>query len=138
MLLRGVKGEEPKVPSGSIPKELKDVAKSEFIQRNDGKTGKLIVFEVPSGKVLREHDTFYTSDGAKTDMGLAGSLRDGARVGLPSWESVPFSLDRLPGWPEYFTRFVFHPDGTGYGVTTAYRLVKITKEGKIEKAVPVF
>jgi hypothetical protein len=49
-----------------------------------------------------------------------------------------FTVDALPGWPEYFSRFVVAGDGTVYGVTTAFRLVRVSKRGKVEKAVPVY
>jgi hypothetical protein len=49
-----------------------------------------------------------------------------------------FEIDRLPGWPEYYKGFGFGPDGTVYGVTTAYRLVRINKNGEAEKVVPVY
>ena len=69
---------------------------------------------------------------------LAGGLRDAAYVTLDGLKTVKLKLDRIPGWPEYFERFTFTPDGTGYGVTSAFRLIKISKEGKVEKMVPVY
>jgi WD40 repeat protein len=69
---------------------------------------------------------------------LVGGLRDGTLVDVGALTMKTFKVDRLPGWPEYYKGFDFGPDGTGYAVTTAYRLVKIKKDGKIEKAVPIF
>jgi len=69
---------------------------------------------------------------------LLGGLRNGTLVNVEDLAMKTFEIDRLPGWPEYFKGFGFGPDGTGYGVTTAYRLVRINKNGTAEKVVPVF
>jgi WD40 repeat protein len=69
---------------------------------------------------------------------LVGGLRGGTLVNAENMEMKSFKIDKLPGWPEYYKGFGFGPDGTGYAVTTAYRLVKIDKNGVIVKAVPVY
>lgn len=69
---------------------------------------------------------------------LLGGLRDGSLVNMKDLAMTTFRIDRLPGWPEYYKGFGFGPDGTGYAVTTAFRLVKIGKTGKIEKSVPIY
>lgn len=71
-------------------------------------------------------------------MVLLGGLRDGSLVQVDGLAMTTFRIDKLPGWPEYYKGFGFGPDGTGYAVTTAFRLVKIDKTGKIIKAVPVY
>ncbi|MCU0722740.1 MAG: hypothetical protein MUC63_03860 [Planctomycetes bacterium] len=68
---------------------------------------------------------------------LSGGLRDGTRGSIDGSNQVKFQLDRLQGWPEYFEGFGFHADGTGYGVTSAFRLVKLDKDGKVLACVPV-
>jgi len=69
---------------------------------------------------------------------LLGGLRQGTRIVNDTLGMTTFKLDTLPGWPEYYKGFGFAADGTGYAVTTAYRLVKISKEGTIVKAVPLY
>jgi WD40 repeat protein len=68
---------------------------------------------------------------------LSGGLRDGCRGAIDGSNLVKFQIDKLPGWPEYFEGFGFHSDGTGYGVTSAFRVAKIGKDGKILLCVPV-
>jgi hypothetical protein len=51
---------------------------------------------------------------------------------------VKFEVGRLPGAGEYFSAFAVPKDGRVYGVTSACRVVRVSKEGKVEKAVPVF
>jgi WD40 repeat protein len=69
---------------------------------------------------------------------LVGGLRSGTLGNAENLAMKTFKIDKLPGWPEYYKGFAFAPDGTGYAVTTAYRLVKINKSGVIVKAVPVY
>lgn len=69
---------------------------------------------------------------------LLGGLREGTLVEAAGLKMINFKIDKLPGWPEYFKGFGFAADGTCYAVTTAYRLIKISKNGVIEKAVPIF
>ena len=47
-------------------------------------------------------------------------------------------LCTLPGQAEYFARFAVRDDGAAYGVTTGFRVVKIGKEGKLEKVAAVY
>ncbi|NIM15041.1 MAG: hypothetical protein GTO45_24020 [Candidatus Aminicenantes bacterium] len=69
---------------------------------------------------------------------LVGGLRQGTLINAADLKMTTFKIDNLPGWPEYYKGFGFAADGTGYAVTTAYRLIKINKNGSIEKAVPVY
>lgn len=69
---------------------------------------------------------------------LVGGLRDGTTVSITNDTMITYKVGRLPGWPEYFKGFGFAKDGTGYGVTTSYRVVKISKTGQVESAVPVY
>jgi hypothetical protein len=69
---------------------------------------------------------------------LLGGLRQGTLVNAENLAMTTFKIDKLPGWPEYYKGFGFGPDGTGYAVTTAYRLVKIGKTGTIGKTVPIY
>ena len=94
--------------------------------------GEVTVFEIETG--------YNYGIGVSDDrtVFLAGGLRDAAYVTVDGLKSVKLKLDPIPGWPEYFERFTFTADGTGYGVTSAFRLIKISKEGKVEKTVPVY
>lgn len=69
---------------------------------------------------------------------LLGGLRQGTYIEVAGLKQTTFRIDQLPGWPEYFKGFGFAADGTGYAVTTAFRLIKINKTGVVEKAVPVY
>ncbi|MCP5103581.1 MAG: hypothetical protein GY950_09390, partial [bacterium] len=69
---------------------------------------------------------------------LVGGLRSGTRVNTENLIMTEFNINRLPGWPEYYKGFGFAKDGTGYATTTAYRLIKISKTGNIEKQVPIY
>jgi hypothetical protein len=69
---------------------------------------------------------------------LLGGLRNGTFIEVAELKMTAFKIDKLPGWPEYFKGFGFAADGTGYAVTTAFRLIKINKTGVIEKAVPIY
>ncbi|MGD2091077.1 MAG: hypothetical protein PVH61_33185 [Candidatus Aminicenantes bacterium] len=69
---------------------------------------------------------------------LLGGLRKGTYIEVSDLKQTTFRIDQLPGWPEYFKGFGFARDGTGYAVTTAFRLIKINKTGAVEKSVPVY
>jgi len=69
---------------------------------------------------------------------LLGGLREGTYIEVSNLKQTTFRIDQLPGWPEYYKGFGFAADGTGYAVTTAFRLIKINKTGAVEKAVPVY
>jgi WD40 repeat protein len=174
---------EKKLGYGDIPKDLKNLAKDEFRQKNDGKISHLMIYDIPSGKELKKVDLWYTSSAGSTDlvfdgdkiivfnysnlnavispdgsvelfktksMGYGrgvkadntafaiGSLRDATLVLVEGMVQKTINLDSLPGWPEYFGCFAFAEDGTCYGVTSASRLVKIDKDGNIEKTVPIY
>ncbi len=69
---------------------------------------------------------------------ITGGLRSGTYVQAEGMKMIKFKIDSLPGWPEYYTGFGFGPDGTAYGTTTAYRLVVISPQGKLIKALPIY
>jgi len=97
---------------------------------------------LPSGEttLFRSGNSFNYGIGVSPDRKrfLTGGLRDGSLGDVDSLETTPFEIERMRGWPEYFARFSFQADGTGWGVTSNFRLVKISKEGKVEKVVPVY
>jgi DNA-binding beta-propeller fold protein YncE len=64
----------------------------------------------------------------------------GGRAG-GTWEGakrVPFALDELPGQAELVTALAVRADGTAWGGTTAFRLFRIGRDGKVEKVIAVF
>jgi hypothetical protein len=69
---------------------------------------------------------------------LTGGLAEGTFGPLDGDKRVRFEIDELPGQAEFIARFAVRDDGGVFAVTTAYRLVRISREGKVEKAVPVY
>ncbi|MDP1587808.1 MAG: TMEM43 family protein [Prosthecobacter sp.] len=67
-----------------------------------------------------------------------GSMRDGMLTTVANIQPVKFKVDTIPGWPEYFQSFSFNGDGTLYGSTSAYRVTRIAKDGKVEKTASVY
>jgi hypothetical protein len=78
--------------------------------------------------------------GASADHGvlLTGGLRDGSRTTLAALAAKTFRADKLPGFPEYFKSFSLTKDGTGFGGTTGYRVIRIGADGSIGKSAPVY
>lgn len=87
------------------------------------------LFETP----LRINHAIGTSPDGKVLVlgGRAGGVYD---AGKP----VPFELDEVPGRAEFVTRLAVRPDGTAYGVTSAYRVFRVGREGKVERAAAVY
>jgi hypothetical protein len=176
-------GAEKKVPPDKVPPGLTGLARKEFRLKNDGLVSTLRTLAVPTGKVLREAELWYTSGPDNTTLAAAGAvtwalnftnecarieagrvklfetellfnhglgvspdgkvlvcggLREGSTGPLEGGPRVKFEIDALPGWPEYFASFAVANDGTAYGVTSAFRLVRVEKGGKVTKVVPVF
>jgi hypothetical protein len=87
------------------------------------------LFQTP----LRLNHAIATSADGKVLVlgGRAGGVYD---AGKP----VEFALDELPGKAEFVTRLAVRPDGSAYGVTSAYRVFRLSAAGKVEKVVPVY
>ncbi len=49
-----------------------------------------------------------------------------------------FRVDPPPGQAEYFNRFFVAADGSAWGVTTAFRIVRVNKFGRVEQVAPVY
>lgn len=77
----------------------------------------------------------FSADGA---FAINGGLRHGAVTTLDGGTGVKFEVDRLPGWPEYWAGFCSSSEGGFWGVTSASRLAKFTKDGKVEWVGPVY
>jgi hypothetical protein len=171
---------EKKVEYKDIPKDLKEPARTTFQQQNDGKTGRIVFAEVPSGKILGDHKTYYTTSGCdvvlngdkaclvvtsgpQAMVGADGNVElfllpqygYGSGVspdrklivagGMGQFSITPFdpitpvngTSSRLPGFPEYFKGFAMNNEGPIYAATTAYRVMRINRNGNIEKEAPV-
>lgn len=74
----------------------------------------------------------------KQDLIMVGGLRDGALTTVDGMNATSFRVQDLPGWPEYFKGFCSDDNGTVYGSTSAYRVIKIKKSGQIEKEANCF
>jgi len=70
----------------------------------------------------------------KGGMGPLG----GVHVTVKDLKTKRFRIKAIKGWPEYFAGFAFHTDGSAYGVTSCFRIVKLSKEAKVERVVPVY
>ncbi len=68
---------------------------------------------------------------------VTGGLAKGTIVLLDSGKARSFQVDRIGGWPEYIKGFAIAADGTIYGGTSAFRLVRVSPDGTT-KTVPVF
>ncbi len=69
---------------------------------------------------------------------MTGGLADGTYTKVGDLGKTRFQPDRLPGWPEYFKSFAVAGDGTAYGATSGYRVIKIKPGGGFDKSVPVY
>lgn len=69
---------------------------------------------------------------------LTGGMREGTYTVVEGMKGTKFDIDEVPGYGEYFEGMTAIADGTAFAVTSAFRVVKISKEGRTEKAVPVF
>jgi hypothetical protein len=75
---------------------------------------------------------------ATSNVVATGGMGTGSIMNLADGTAIKFKTERIGGWPEYFKGFAIAKDGTTYGGTTAYRLVKIWPDGKVEMVKPVF
>jgi hypothetical protein len=94
-----------------------------------------------NGITLFETDNSYNYGmGLSSDRKtfVSGGLRSGTYCEISALKMKPFKIDTLPGWPEYFIGFGFAPDGSVYGTTTAYRIIKIDPRGVVRNSIPVY
>lgn len=68
---------------------------------------------------------------------LTGGMQKGSITQLESKQSRLFELEKLPGFPEYFSELIMANNGSVYGVTSAYRVVEIDKAGKV-RTTPIY
>lgn len=94
--------------------------------------GEVTLFELSN---LHNYAKAATPDGS---VFLTGGLRDGSRTDAATLGVRNFRIDRLEGFPEYYKAFSFAADGTAFGGTTAFRVVRIEKDGSLGKVAPVY
>ena len=96
----------------------------------------------PKGEVtlFKLENSFNYGIGCSPDQKilLTGGLADGTYTKVADLTKARFQPDRLPGWPEYFKSFAVAADGTAYGSTSGYRIIKINPGGGFDKSYPVF
>ena len=96
----------------------------------------------PKGEVtlFKLDNSFNYGIGVSADQKilLTGGLADGTYTKVADLAKARFQPDRLPGWPEYFKGFATAADGTAYGSTSGYRIIKINPGGGFDKSYPVF
>ncbi len=64
---------------------------------------------------------------------LTGGLAEGTYGSLDGDRRVRFEIPELPGQAEFLSRFAIRDDGSAFAVTTAYRLVRISREGRVRE-----
>lgn len=90
-------------------------------------------------KIFRNKNNFNYGIGYSIENNriVTGGLARGSITTVDNGQVSSFSISKIGGWPEYFRGFSIAKDGTIYGGTTAYRLVRIGADGAV-KAVPVY
>ncbi|MEE2786891.1 MAG: hypothetical protein VX589_06095 [Myxococcota bacterium] len=100
--------------------------------------GKTTLFRMPHGL---NYGWGVSEDGQRIVAGdlARGSLAQvGADVAATIKATKMFNAQKLPGWPEYFKAFAFGPDGSTYGATSGYRIIKIDSTGSIVGETPIY
>ena len=104
--------------------------RSNLCARIEGKEAKL--YATP---LFLNHAIGVSPDGSRL---VLGGGNEGIWGKTEGGKGVKFVVEPLSGQPEWFTRFVVRDDGTAFGVTTAFRAVRIDKEGRVEKVAAVY
>lgn len=67
-----------------------------------------------------------------------GGLAAGMLMDEAEKTHVNFKFSKLPGFPEYIYGFAIGTDGTVYGGTSGWRIIKISPAGKVLSETPIF
>lgn len=136
--------------------DLKETARHKTWYSDSGTNHIFVKDGVATHLVYRNRCATFTPDGEATlfktgtsfnyGMGVsrdmktiaAGGLATGMVMDAATKTSISFKHSRLPGFPEYFYGFAIGPDGTIYGGTSAWRIVKVSPEGKVLSETPIF
>jgi hypothetical protein len=97
-----------------------------------GANGEVALFRLENG---HNYGIGFSSDHT---ILMAGGLADGTYTKVDGLMQTRFQADRLAGWPEYFKSFAVAADGTAYGSTSGYRIIRITAGGSYDKSAPIF
>lgn len=90
-------------------------------------------------KLFRNDNGFNYGIGASPgqEIMMAGGLRSFTITNLQTMNAFKGEIDRLPGWPEYFKGFTATAGAKAiYGATTAFRVIKLSPDGKVLAASP--
>ena len=139
ILSQGAKDpEEKKVERADIPKDLKDLARKEFEQRNDGETSTFMVMDVAGAAIESQTKTFYEErSGSMVYQGdevlIAAYGNVNARIN-PAGEFKLFALENSYNYGHGFTRdsgMILSGGLRNFSITSSDSLEAVT--GKIDK-----
>lgn len=105
--------------------------RSNLCARVEGKTAKLY-----ATSLFVNHAIGVSPDGSRLVLGGGIEGTWGKTEG--DRDRKKFTLEPLSGQDEWFTRFAVLDDGTAFGVTSAYRAVRLDKDGRVEKVEAVY
>ncbi len=107
-----------------------------------------IVYRNRCGMFTPEGETSLFKTGTPYNYGIgissdgktiaSGGLSTGMLMNMETKTSISFKHSRLQGFPEYFYGFTFGPDGTIYGGTNAWRIIKVSPDGEVQGETPIF
>ncbi|MDF1824161.1 MAG: hypothetical protein P1U68_05945 [Verrucomicrobiales bacterium] len=139
VLFQGVDDEgETKVERADIPKDLKGIAKTEFEQKNDGKTSRYFVIDVATATIEKETTVFFNeSNGSLVFVGddvFFVTYRNMNVKMTPEGEITLFELANSFNYGIGFTRdhgIILTGGLANYSITPVDTLTSVT--GKIDK-----
>ena len=124
-------------PSGSGWKVLFDGDNVLFVNYSN-----LNATVTPEGEVtlFKLSNSYNYGIGVSPDQAilLSGGLSTGTYTKVDGLKQTVFNPDKLESWPEYFKSFAVAKDGTAYGGTSAFRVVRIKPDGSFDKAFPFY
>ena len=103
-----------------------------------GPDGKTTIFRMPHGL---NYGWARSEDGLRIVTGgmARGSIAQLGQNAVASTQNAKqFSAQKLPGWPEYFKGFAFGIDGSIFGATSGYRIIKIDPSNTVVSETPIY
>lgn len=94
--------------------------------------GEITVFALGNGL----NQAYYASPDGKAIW--TGGSRDGARTLVPGLASASFEIDEVEGFNEQFKAFTTAADGTAFAGTTAFRVLRLGADGRLQRIAPVY
>lgn len=96
----------------------------------------------PEGEVtlFKFENSYNYGIGASPDQTviMTGGLSNGTYTKVDGMKQTLFKSDKVATWPEYFKCFAVAADGTAYGSTSAYRVIRIKPDGSFDQAFPIY